>query len=72
MIELYSNGCPVCTKVEKMLVESNIKYTKTDNFSEPMKQGFRTAPVIKFKDTFLASLKAIELIKDINLGKVVI
>ena len=72
MLELYSNGCPVCSKVEKMLVENNIKYSKTDDFTEPMKQGFRTAPVLKFKDTFLASLKAIELIKDISSGKVVV
>lgn len=54
MITLYSNDCPVCKVVKAKLDESNKRYDMIkvcpDTAAKLKEEGFRSMPVMKFKD----------------------
>lgn len=62
MIVLYSNDCPRCKVLKSKLDSKKIEYEVTDNFSDIIKAGFLTAPVLKVDDKFMDFSKANEWI----------
>ena len=52
-IILYSNGCPRCKIIEKMLEDKGIRYKKITDTEEMLRLGLTNVPWIKTKDTIM-------------------
>ena len=61
----YSTGCPRCDSLKKKLDNAGVQYELVTDVNEIMKQGFKTAPVLKVGDKVYKFSEAIVKFKDI-------
>ena len=59
---LYSNNCPKCKILEKLLNDKGFKFEKTDDFTKLIKLGFRSAPVLESLGSLMTFDQAIKYI----------
>ena len=60
---LYSNGCPKCKILENELVSRGYEFTKSDDFTELMKVGYRTAPILIVNGVIMEFKQALDYIR---------
>ena len=65
-IILYSNGCPRCKIIEKMLEDKGIRYKKITDTEEMLRLGLTNVPWIKTKDTIMKFKDSIDYINNIQ------
>ena len=65
-IILYSNGCPRCKIIEKMLEDKGIRYKKITDTEEMLRLGLTNVPWIKTKDTIMNFKDSIDNINNIQ------
>ena len=65
-IILYSNGCPRCKIIEKMLEDKGIRYKKITDTEEMLRLGLTNVPWIKTKDTIMNFKDSIDYINIIQ------
>lgn len=67
MITIYTTpGCPKCALLKKKMSEQGLEYEESKDPTEPMKEGFKSAPVLKYNDKFYLFKDALELLKTVG------
>ena len=64
MIKLYSNHCPKCKVLEKLLNQNNIEYEVIEDMSDLLGTGISFLPVLKINDhDYLEFSRAIQWVE---------
>ena len=66
MIVLYSNNCPNCRLLKKMLDKNDIEYTENNSVDEMLALGLTNVPALKVGDDLLPFNEAVAYIQSME------
>ena len=68
MITLYSNGCPMCNRLETMLINADVGYNKVSALSKIMDTastvGISSLPFIEHGGNYMTFSEAMQFINE--------
>ena len=63
MLILYSNNCPNCRLLKKMLDTKGVEYTENNSVDEMLALGLTNVPALKVGDNLLSFNEAVAYIQ---------
>jgi len=62
-IILYSNNCPQCKCLEKMLKEKNIDFKEVNDIDLMLEKGFKSMPMLQVGEAIMKYVEALQWVK---------